>query len=104
MLGEMGVDSKCSSCPKPATQGGMCASCLVNARGRDACEDIGGYINRWKADPSLRAALKQSDGALVSCLIVFMSIRDELSAFPAATGHGNTVATGTCASLHIYSV
>ncbi|KAL1735163.1 hypothetical protein EV714DRAFT_280338 [Schizophyllum commune] len=42
----MGVDSKCSSCPKPATQGG-------------------GYINRWKADPSLRAALKQSDGALL---------------------------------------
>ncbi|KAL1756491.1 hypothetical protein FB107DRAFT_211268 [Schizophyllum commune] len=48
MLGEMGVDSKCSSCPKPATQGAMC-----------------GYINRWKADPSLRAALKQSDGALL---------------------------------------
>ncbi|KAI5899842.1 uncharacterized protein SCHCODRAFT_02674508 [Schizophyllum commune H4-8] len=46
MPGEMGSDSRCSSCPKPATQGG-------------------GYINRWKAGPSLRAALKESDGALL---------------------------------------
>ncbi|KAL1748065.1 hypothetical protein HDZ31DRAFT_30385 [Schizophyllum fasciatum] len=49
MPGEMGADKRCSMC---AQQG-------------EPCTNIGEYIDRWKADPSLRAALKESNGALL---------------------------------------